>query len=440
MSVFASSPAIEFTAPKGAFGLSVSDLCSGFELAMEAKGAGCRLYTLVPKVDTGAANACAASAISLADLAVIAANFKHIPATELTALTEDQLDLVSLKTFQVFARSILGAESLYSKKQRIWEKAQALTRGLGFLFHESIMIKEEYWQEALLEDHPYGPDIGDFLDSWSMSKKITFGFDSYMSTIPAQLRPKSQVIYLNEHDRKEFEVALVGGKVFSADAPLDTSLIPTDKEKGLAIYVIGCDFKMYIGPYKLGRFHHSSFLSGAPVLGAGEIRTDKEGTILEMTTRSGHYKPLPSQFFNTFDFLEAHGVDLAKVGLTEVGAGGSITKHPSISEFIRTSPSPTRSLRARLDSMSPVGFRLEGPSPVGEVHLSPPILRAPSPGFKPSSEAATGGGASAAASAGGPTGFHTTEFSMTPKVSGVLIKVVGKVPAPIGGSSEGMWL
>ena len=56
------------------------------------------------------------------------------------------------------------------------------------------------------------------------------------------------------------------------------------------IYVLGPDKKVYTGEYNRGTFNHSSFLSGSPVMGAGELVV-KDGKIVEITDKSGHYEP-----------------------------------------------------------------------------------------------------------------------------------------------------
>jgi hypothetical protein len=60
----------------------------------------------------------------------------------------------------------------------------------------------------------------------------------------------------------------------------------------IAIFVMGLDGKIYIGSHELGIFHHSSFLAGGPVAAAGEI-VIKDGVILLITAKSGHYRPNP---------------------------------------------------------------------------------------------------------------------------------------------------
>lgn len=62
--------------------------------------------------------------------------------------------------------------------------------------------------------------------------------------------------------------------------------------------------------------HHSSFLSGAEVGGAGELKVDARGQLKEFTDRSGHYKPESEHTVDTLLELEGRGVDLDRVKFT----------------------------------------------------------------------------------------------------------------------------
>jgi len=64
-------------------------------------------------------------------------------------------------------------------------------------------------------------------------------------------------------------------------------------------------------------FFHSSFLAGASVLSAGEMRVEN-GRLTGVTQKSGHYQPGIVQLKNLFTFLRFRGVNIDKV---EVGFG-----------------------------------------------------------------------------------------------------------------------
>jgi hypothetical protein len=62
--------------------------------------------------------------------------------------------------------------------------------------------------------------------------------------------------------------------------------------------------------------HHSSFLAGEDVAGAGEMSVNRQGFVTEITDRSGHYKPGEQQTTQTLDELENKGVNLDNVKFT----------------------------------------------------------------------------------------------------------------------------
>lgn len=62
--------------------------------------------------------------------------------------------------------------------------------------------------------------------------------------------------------------------------------------------------------------HHSSFLAGEAVAGAGEVKVDNQGFIKEVTDRSGHYLPGEQQTQQTLEELENKGVNLDNVKFT----------------------------------------------------------------------------------------------------------------------------
>ena len=58
-------------------------------------------------------------------------------------------------------------------------------------------------------------------------------------------------------------------------------------------------------------FHHSSFLAGEPVAGAGLMQARK-GLLVDLNDRSGHYRPPEKLFQQVIDRLQALGVEIPK--------------------------------------------------------------------------------------------------------------------------------
>ena len=109
------------------------------------------------------------------------------------------------------------------------------------------------------------------------------------------------VAYLNAREREEYEYVLNGdGRLVKKKGgeKLDTCGMRTEERGGgWAIFVaqrgtIGGGAKgirMYSNSHTPGRFHHSSFLAGDPVMAAGEWLV-KNGKILAIDDKTGHYK------------------------------------------------------------------------------------------------------------------------------------------------------
>lgn len=330
------SPAIpSFTFPKESFNLPLAELRDKFALGVSVLD-GRTVYAIVPKDAAGAGFVERIADDKFIRLIKLAANHGSLSL---------RLDLTGHRDFQMFARCTKDAECPSSKLHRAVEKASYLGKGLVALDPSGKALDPHYWQEAVIPTHPSGAEVADFFDAWETSRS-TLSFEDWLMQRPARLHPPS-VTYLNAEERKAYAITFVDGKVYQAGHPLCTDTIRSDKNDKSAIYVILPDHVMYVGPYLLSKFQHSSFNSGQPVIGAGEIKTDATGTITEISSKSGHYKPNAQQLLDTLEFLKAKGIDLTHIHLIENSAR-SITRHPSAEVFLATlrpedgSVSPTK--------------------------------------------------------------------------------------------------
>lgn len=87
--------------------------------------------------------------------------------------------------------------------------------------------------------------------------------------------------------------------------------------KGWAIFVMDDEGRIYAGSHKVGRFHHSSFLAGADVAAAGELKV-ADGEVRQVTNKSGHYHPGAAESLQFFHELARRGVDLDRVRYTHL--------------------------------------------------------------------------------------------------------------------------
>ena len=151
---------------------------------------------------------------------------------------------------------------------------------------------------------------------------------------------KTQVKYLGTDEaRDEFEMK-VGGSITQGGQPYDTSAMYSKfKGDGFAIYVMSQDGRFYSTSHKIGLFHHSSFMGGGAVAGAGEIKV-VGGTVQYITNKSGHYTPGDKELTQTLHALQgASGFSSAK--LARLRPGGTSWQDPypdGAAGFLRDNP------------------------------------------------------------------------------------------------------
>lgn len=121
------------------------------------------------------------------------------------------------------------------------------------------------------------------------------------------------VKYLDEAGRQSYATPVAAGRLMQRGAFFDTGRMSTvHSGPGWAIFVqSAATGTFYSSSHVLGLFHHSSFLSGAPVRAAGEWRV-QGGQLLEITAKSGHYQPTMAQFLNGLASLRQQGLDLSR--------------------------------------------------------------------------------------------------------------------------------
>jgi hypothetical protein len=110
--------------------------------------------------------------------------------------------------------------------------------------------------------------------------------------------------------------------------PYDTSSMDSNyMGRGFAIYVMDSAGRLYASQHKVGLFHHSSFLAGADVAGAGEMNV-VGGVLKVITNKSGHYAPTKQEMAQVLEELEGRGVNLSQVEYIHVDDTGNRAKTP----------------------------------------------------------------------------------------------------------------
>lgn len=111
--------------------------------------------------------------------------------------------------------------------------------------------------------------------------------------------------------REKHRLFVRDGRLFKVDGqPFDTATATTlHSGQGRAIYVMDEHGNLYASTHQdPGRLHHSSFLAGGPVAGAGEISVD-DGVVTLVSRKSGHYKPEERFMQQVLTALQEQGVD-----------------------------------------------------------------------------------------------------------------------------------
>ncbi|AWF81203.1 hypothetical protein BTJ40_10445 [Microbulbifer sp. A4B17] len=120
------------------------------------------------------------------------------------------------------------------------------------------------------------------------------------------------VRYLSARDRQKHLVTFTGNSlVIPQQRRFELGIL--QNTAGNIIFVVDTQRNFYVGRKNLGRFHHSSFMAGQPVLGAGTIVLGAGYQILEVNNHSGHYRP--------------GALEMKKVALAISSLGGILTRY-----------------------------------------------------------------------------------------------------------------
>jgi hypothetical protein len=107
--------------------------------------------------------------------------------------------------------------------------------------------------------------------------------------------------------------------------------------KGFAIWVCSPDRRFYTASHDVSTFHHSSFLAGMPVLGAGEWSIDR-GRLIAISNKSGHYRPGFEEMFRAMLRLKVNGVDMSSVSVHWIRTAPPQDRFYRATDFMRARP------------------------------------------------------------------------------------------------------
>lgn len=121
---------------------------------------------------------------------------------------------------------------------------------------------------------------------------------------------KPRVVNYVGKDQHKYQVMSKGdGKLYDSEGVLLSTFDPK-RPKKKAIFVITTDGRLLLNVSpEPGKFQHSSLVNGGPVRYAGEM-TIKDGDIMRITNRSGHYHPNPDAGLLKKYFKDGLGIEL----------------------------------------------------------------------------------------------------------------------------------
>jgi hypothetical protein len=196
--------------------------------------------------------------------------------------------------------------------------------------HLSLSAKEiyEYKQAEIQEAKLKAAQAGStseflyWMEEWNR-RAYNFNYWVKMNKVRPSEMAQYKVRYLtSEAEREEFE--LKGGNPIKQGKPPNERVYDTSGSysvfsgEGWAIYVMDSGGKIYAHRHMVSRFHHSSFLAGGDVAGAGEIKVER-GELKGISNKSGHYRPGPEHLVQVLQELRSRGVKLEGVAATVYG-------------------------------------------------------------------------------------------------------------------------
>lgn len=118
--------------------------------------------------------------------------------------------------------------------------------------------------------------------------------------------------YADASERKKYELTFTTTTCMQGATPFSTVKGGVPSENGAGPFVIALDGTWYAksGKFFDKKFHHSSFLSGAPVMLAGTMRVN-DGKLIYISNNSGHYAPKIADLLNGVKELPNCGLDQA---------------------------------------------------------------------------------------------------------------------------------
>lgn len=264
------------------------------------------------------------------------------------------------------ARKLSSMNRKARAKNELIETSKTIGKGLNAIRDQGYkgkVLSTTYWGETSTSEH-FGPEYLSKLRNYWLSSGTKENFYTWIQNPvnrqkalemfegdPRYESPETYfdggveyhktdesklcVKYLQEEERAAYVKSVQDGCLFSSDGLVfDTKDHVSDQVKGKAIFVIGPDKTLYAGSHIANQFHHTSFLSGGAVIGAGEIETDANGTLVCLSNRTGHFLSDGQTMLDTLSILREKGVDLSQAQLQILNTPDKPTLFYNAEEFV----------------------------------------------------------------------------------------------------------
>lgn len=186
------------------------------------------------------------------------------------------------------------------------------TRRVNLVGIYTALLPCKHQLEIQDEHHRYGTYLLKYYENWvsSNSSQPFFRWLDHGSgrlinvstsgkEVLRSMLDRSRVQYCTMKERQQYEVVVRNGFLVWANrggspSTVDFEPVHTVNTQERWIFVIDLMGRCFLHTKEKGRFHHSSFVSGAPVQAAGRLRADG-GKVVEIERYSGHYRTRHAQ-------------------------------------------------------------------------------------------------------------------------------------------------
>jgi hypothetical protein len=211
------------------------------------------------------------------------------------------------------------------------------TPALRALFEDDIELKLQ--NAAVKTGQSYTmKDVVHQAELAMATASITEFLDVYCSYTRTQAyAERGDFEYCAKDQRQNYRVHIdpANGRFYKDElytAPYSTDVGTTQKDWAMFAADVGC--RLFVKPQRDvadGRFNHSSFLSGKPVMCAGAIEIDPAGRLRSISNESGHYRPTPGDLAYLLLVLHHHfRVNLTGVTAVVSSAQGKQTMNATV--------------------------------------------------------------------------------------------------------------